>query len=98
MAHIPQNFKQFRLKVARAPINDRAYSRYGYRNGYAISKDFSLEEIEDIIRSGNLESLRQLSLYYYRTNGDYRNNINFLAALPLYDTVVIPIIQEHKGS
>ena len=39
------------------------------------------EEIEDIIRTGDLDSLRQLSRYYYRTNSEYRENIDFLAIL-----------------
>lgn len=51
-----------------------------------------------IIRSGDLASLRELSRYYYRINGNYRNNIDFLAHLPLYDNVIIPIFQEGKGS
>lgn len=97
------NFTDFRLKVSRspfrAPLNDRAYSRWGYKNGYGVStEDFTLEEIQEIIRSGDLNSLRELSLYYYRVNGQYRNNIDFLAALPLYDTAVIPLISEGKGS
>lgn len=52
----------------------------------------------EIIRSGDLESLRALSRYYYRVNSSYRNNIDFLAHLPLYDTVVVPLFQEGKGS
>ena len=63
-----------------------------------VSEDFTLDEIYHIIREGDLESLRQLSRYYYRTNSEYRNNIDFLAHLPLYDTMVIPVFQEGKGS
>ena len=63
-----------------------------------VSEDFTLDEIYRIIREGDLESLRQLSRYYYRTNSEYRNNIDFLAHLPLYDTMVIPVFQEGKGS
>jgi len=93
------NFKDFALKVkrARAPLFERAYTRRGYRNGEPVERNFTLEEIEQIIRSGDLTAYRQLSLYYYRTNGDYRNNIDFLAALPLYDTIVIPVLGK-KGS
>jgi len=87
-----KDFTQFRLKVKRAPINDRAYNRYGYRNGYPVSEDFSLEQINNIIRNGDLEALRRLSLYYYRVNGDYRNNVDFLSVLPLYETVVVPVM------
>ena len=97
-----RDFNKFRLQVQRspyrAPLSDRSYTRWGYRNGFSVLDDFTLEEIQQIIRSGDLNSLRELSLYYYRTNGDYRNNIDFLATLPLYDTVVIPLIQSGKGS
>ena len=62
------------------------------------NREFELDEIEEIIREGDLESLRELSRYYYRTNGEYRNNIDFLAHLFLYDTMVIPVFEEGKGS
>ena len=96
------DFSKFRLQVARnasrAPITDGAYFRWGYRsNRNSVREDFTLEEINAIIRSGELEAYRELSNYYYRTNGDYRNNIDFLAVLPLYDTVVIPVLT-NKGS
>jgi len=53
-----------------------------------------IDEILDIIRNGDLVSLRELSRYYYRTNSAYRNNIDFLAHLPLYETLVIPLYTE----
>ena len=94
------NFKlQVKRNLIRSPISENAYSHWGYRNGIRVSQeDFTLEEINTIIRSGNLEAYRELSNFYYRTNGDYRNNIDFLASLPLYDTIVIPVLKEGKGS
>lgn len=81
------------------PVNERAYrSSWGYRQNVPVADDFTLDEILDIIRSGDFESLRELSRYYYRTNSNYRNNIDFLAHLPLYDNLVIPIYEEGKGS
>lgn len=95
------DFTKFKLRVARpprrTPNNERAYTRWGFRNGFAVADDFTLEEILEIIRSGELDAARQLSLYFYRTNGEYKNNIDFLASLPLYDTIVIPVISG-KGS
>ena len=82
----------------RAPLNERAYSRWGYRTLDFVADDFTLDEILTIIRSGDLDSLKELSKYYYRTNSEYRNNIDFLAHLPLYDSVIIPIYEENKGS
>ena len=87
-----RNFKSYKRLIAeRAPLNDRSYSRGWYRNAEPVQKDFELAEIEEIIRSGDTISLRELSRYYYRTNSNYRNNIDFLAHLPLYDTAVIPV-------
>jgi hypothetical protein len=92
-------FDKFKVKITpRAPLSDRAYYRWGWRMAEPVSEDFTLDEIYRIIREGDLESLRQLSRYYYRTNSEYRNNIDFLAHLPLYDTMVIPVFQEGKGS
>lgn len=99
-----RDFEKFKLKInrnlsrIRTPINERAYSRWGYRRNDKVAEDFTLEEILEIIRSGDLESLRSLSRYYYRTNSNYRNNIDFLAHLLLYDYVVIPVYEEGKGS
>lgn len=85
--------------IKRLPISDRAYSSWGYRYSDPVyNQDFDLDQIEQIIREGDIESLRELSRYYYRTNGEYRNNIDYLAHLFLYDTVVIPIFEEGKGS
>ena len=95
------DFTRFKLQIKRqqrkTPLSDKAYSRWGYRNSFPVQDDFSLEEIYDIIRSGELESVRKLSIYFYRTNGEYKNNIDFLATLPLYDTIVIPVMSG-KGS
>ena len=87
-------------RIYRVPINERAVGRYGSnaRSNPVGQHDFSVEEIEDIIRTGDLDSLRQLSRYYYRTNSEYRENIDFLATLPFYDTLVTPIFEQGKGS
>lgn len=63
-----------------------------------MTRDFTVEEIEEIIRSGEISAIRELSRYYYRTNGRYRNNINFLSNLFLYDTLVTPMYESGKGS
>ena len=82
----------------RVPINERAYYR-GYRSSDPVrSTDFTIEEIEEIIRSGDIESARELSRYFYRTNGEYHNNIDFLAYLPTYDYAIVPVYQDEKMS
>ena len=93
-------FKKPQFRINYIPIDSRGrVSRWGgYRADSAVNRDFSLEEIEDIIRSGDISAIRDLSRYFYRTNARYRNNIDFLANLPLYDTVVTPIYESGKGS
>ena len=90
-----QVFKKANKLYRRVPVNGRAYSRWGYRMNDPLSvTDFTIEEIKEIIRSGDLESLRELSRFYYRTNSAYRANIDFLAHLSLYDYFVIPAFEE----
>ena len=97
------DFTAFRRAVVRKPrvpvrANTYFYGRNYYDTADRVRADFTLEEIEEIIRSGDLESIRELSRYYYRTNGEYRNNIDLLASLFLYDTMIIPVFEEGKGS
>ena len=92
-------FKKAQYKIDYVPIDTRERtSRWGGHRLNSVRKDFTLEEIEDIIRSGEISAIRELSRYFYRTNARYRNNIDFLAALPFYDTIVTPVYETGKGS
>ena len=93
-------FKKAAYKIDYVPMDSRERtSRWGGRrsNG-VIDRDFTLDEIDCIIRSGEISAIRELSRYYYRTNARYRGSIDFLAALPLYDTIVTPVYESGKGS
>lgn len=89
---------QFRIDYVPLDSRERTSRWGGHRNNSVKYKDFSLEEIEEIIRSGEISAIRELSRYYYRTNARYRNNIDLLAALPLYHTLVLPQYESGKGS
>jgi len=92
-------YKKAAFKINYVPMDSRERTfRYGRNRNDSVYYNFTVEEIEHIIRSGDLTSLRELSRLYYRTNGRYRNNINFLASLPYYDTFVTPIYEAGKGS
>lgn len=86
--------------MKKVPTSRTSYSPY--ENGHqAVNHDgFTLPEIMEIITGGNIEALRELSLYYNRTNGVYRNNIDMLANLSLYQTMVMPIfdIKNHSSA
>ena len=90
-------YKKPQFKIDRVPIDTRQQRRWGITTTNRVSRDFTLEEIQEIIRSGDINALRELSRLYYRTNSNYRNKIDYLVSLPYYDTVVTPIF-EGKGS
>ena len=93
-------FAKPQFHIDYVPIDSRErISRWGGHRANSVSyRDFTVEEIEEIIRSGELSAIRELSRYFYRTNGRYRNVINFLSNLFLYDTLVTPIYEIGKGS
>ena len=82
----------------RIPTTSRSYNNWGNNYNEPVASDFTKEEILEIIRSGDIELCRELSRYFYRTNGEYKNNVDFLAHLPLYDNVIIPVYQEDQVS
>lgn len=91
------NFSLLKEKIkhkSRALI-DGPIGRFGHRAN-RVNSYFSLEEINDLIRSGDPVKLRELSRYSYRTNGIYRNNINFLSTLYKYDGVITPVYDVNK--
>ena len=96
----PSMFKKTQYRVNYVPMDSRERtSRWGgHRSSGVLDRDLDLEEIERIIRSGEISAIRELSRYYYRTNGRYRNVIDMLASLPLYDTLITPIYESGKGS
>ena len=69
-----------RLRVHRShtPTSNDSYLRLGFRRNNPVFHTFTLQEITDIIQNGDPQSLRELSRFYYRTNGIYRNNIDLL--------------------
>ena len=93
-------FKNAQYRIDYIPIDSRErISRWGgQRRNSVMDRDFTVEEIESIIRSGEISSIRELSRYYYRTSGRYRNVINFLANLFLYESLITPIYEVGKGS
>jgi hypothetical protein len=63
-------FSKPSFKIDYVPMDSRERtSRWGGRryNG-VIERDFTLDEIESIIRSGEISAIRELSRYFYRTN------------------------------
>ena len=93
-------FKKPQFRISYVPMDSRErVNRWGSAKSNGVSsREFTVEEIESIIRSGEISSIRELSRYYYRTNARYRNTIDTLTSLPLYDTIITPIYEPGKGS
>lgn len=87
---------KLRVQRSHTPTSANSYMRLGFRRNNPVYNTFSLQDIVDIIQNGDPQSLRELSRYYYRTNGIYRNNIDLLAALLKYDTITTPIFDINK--
>ena len=87
---------KLRVQRSHTPTSADSYMRLGFRRNNPVYNTFSLQDIVDIIQNGDPQSLRELSRYYYRTNGIYRNNIDLLAALLKYDTITTPIFDINK--
>lgn len=89
---------EFRQALRTLVSPDSSYSRYSAHRNSPVRHDYSYEEIVDLINSGNVDALRELSRYYYRISGIYRNAIDLRANMSLYDTVVTPLFTgEGKG-
>lgn len=92
------NFDIFKKKIKqmRAPITDNSFTRYGNYRKSPVKNEFTTEEIIDIIKSGDADGLVELSKYYYRTNGVYHNNVEMLATMSKFQTVLTPVYDINK--
>lgn len=99
-----RNFANYKDKIRRVPIRRDIYGGSGhYRShidydGRSIGRmsTLTLDDIYKILESGDIAACRNLSYYYYRISGLYRNAILMMANLPLYQTLVIPIFDINK--
>ena len=73
------DFTQFKARISslasNIPRDERVYRSRWYRNREMVRRDFTLAEINDIIRSGDPQTMRDLSRYYFRISGIYRNTV-----------------------
>ena len=90
------NFSEFKIKVRNTPTSTNSYRRYSGRVSNSVKEYVDLEMIQTIIQEGDPAQLREVSRYYARTNGIYKNTILLLANLLCYDTVVSPVFDINK--
>ena len=75
--------------------NETAYrdlnsSSYWHERTFARMKEYSLEEIAEIIESGTLEQQQRLSRYYFDNDGYYKHLVLHYATLLKYMGILIP--------
>lgn len=72
-------------------INDNAYKNNYLRwDGVKPIKDYSIEEVENIIKRGSLEAQRKLSRDYANNNSFYRQIISYYSTLLNFYGILIP--------
>jgi len=65
-------FKNFARSVIRTPQNDASYrNRFGRAYNAISSEGFTKEEINEILASGDVEAIRDLSRFFSRFSGIY---------------------------
>ena len=91
-----RDFSNFKLKVQRTPTNERSYQRYAGRMRNSVQQYTDEELIKKIIDEGDPATLREVSRYYARVSGIYKNTLLLLSNLLFYDTVVSPVFDPNK--
>lgn len=57
---------------------------------------YSRDEVEDAIERGNIETLRDISRFFYYKSGFYRRTLLYFATMLIYNTLLTPILNENK--
>ena len=75
---------KLRVHRSHAPTSIDSFRGRSFRTYNPVRQEFSLQEIKDIIQNGDHQALRELSRYYFRTSGLYKNAILYLSNLNLF--------------
>ena len=83
-----QLFKQ--AQTGMISTNANAYKEYGDRKSVTYLTNYTRGDIENIIKSGNLDAQRKLSENYFYKNGFYRRILIYYATILKYVGILIP--------
>ena len=83
-------FTSFAKKVVKMPQRTDSYRSYGRHYGRVSSIGFTKDEIRQILESGDIEAIRELSKYYNRFSGTYARPLQYYATLLNYGYVLVP--------
>lgn len=79
-------------------VNAGAYrDQYSYRRNRERLKEYTLEEIQQIINSGSLPEQQKLSRNYFYKDGFYRRILIYYATLLKYYGILIPNVASGKS-
>lgn len=87
-----REFSNFATQIEKVATSNRTYntSRSRSRLRPGAYDNYTVEMIRDIINTGNIAELEQLSIHFYRSNGIYTHMVNYLSNLLLYDSIIVP--------
>ena len=82
-----------RVKERMIATNDNAYSnssRHSYWNQRSLARDYTAEEVHEIINCGSLDAQQKLSRAYFNKGGYYTQIVLHYATLLTYAGLLIP--------
>lgn len=91
-------FENNSRQSAQVPVNEfsslgsrQTYSNYFF-NGFDIFDLYKAEQLSALVKDpmGNNRLLRELSNILYSTNGTFTNTVDYMAAMPTLDKVIVP--------
>ena len=83
-----------KIRIGAKKLDDATLQLGDYRkiDSKLGNKQYVLKAIKDY----NLKAMREISLYYYRTNGIYSRVLRYMAFMYRYDWFVTPFVNEDK--
>lgn len=92
---MPPNTDFSKIRVGIKTLDDATVNLGTYKR---INPNFGDKQyVLKAINSGNLDRMRQISQFYYRTNGIYNRLCRYLAYLYRYDWLITPYINGGSG-
>lgn len=93
-----KTFENNSRQSTQVPVNEfsslgsrQTYSNYFF-NGFNIFDLYKAEQLSALVKDpmGNNRLLRELSNILYSTNGTFTNTVDYMAAMPTLDKVIVP--------
>lgn len=86
-----------KIKVGRETLaNDVALDIERFNKKNSGQKAFNRDRVERAINTSDIKTLREISKYFYNTNGIYSRLCRYMAYIYKYDWFVVPIVYDNK--